>query len=713
MDPVWQRVLAGQPSVVIGAMPAEPVHEPPFLLVRIDCKAHPSALGALSELRDRVEQLLETPSSAGLDQAAQRVWTGLRRRLLGDLPERDPGAVVVDALNRLRDEDTRPLGVIFEVSEAMDAASLGVVCRVLERPGYLKPALVFHFRKRVAEGAGHRLIATIERAYGRDAIIAGGELAPSARPEAARVGLPADVRRVIRAAAVIGPSFESSLVAALLGEPELDVLYALQTAKDLGVPLSDVGGGRMQLAEAVADAERRELLPSLSSAWHKRLARLLAERARPRRAEAGPASAPRWDEPRSIPPTASVPPPSMPRASAPPPALAPPKRAQPGRAARHAEAAGDVDLAVEQYVAAAHRAAEEGAHQQAAELAKKALELLGRTAVTSKRRLLRIMALMALARVKWRAHLDEEPSGLADALELLGECGARLLPTDPAELRAEVAALSAAVHYDMGDAHSLDAALSELGQASQALLEAGKPVDAARLLNDEAAVWVRAGDPVRAHHLLQKSREIFAERAPGDPVARFELAETDHLLGRLVLHAPPRPGHERDALEVGITHAARAEAVFRELERPHELGRLWETLGRLEMAAGRPKQAIEHLVAAAELQQRITDVIGLARTSAALADLANESGDHERAIRLLGGSISLNLDKGSPLGLAFNRRALDALVRQLSDSERRDLRDALSSVARKLEAAEATLGRVELPEEALGMRRSPVPRRPT
>lgn len=710
MDAIWQRALEGQPSVVIGVMPAEPEHEPPFLVVRIDCRAHPAPLGALTELRERLEQLSEVGAPL-LDQASQRVWMGLRRRLLGEVPDRDVGAVIVEALNRLRSEDTRPLAVVFEAPELMDAESVSVLCQVLDRPGWLRTALVFHFRQRVAEGPSQKLVASVERAHGPGALVVGADLEPSARPEPVSVDLPADVRLVIRAAAVIGPSFETPLVAALIGKSELDVLYALQAAKDLGAPLSDEGGGRMLLAAGFAETERRELLPSLSNAWHKRLARLLADRARPRRVEAAPPSRERGDEPRSIPPPATLPPPSVSRPSAPPPSLAggAPKRAQPGRAARHAEAAGDVDLAVEQYVAAAHRAAEGGAHQHAVDLAKKALELLGKASVSSKRRLLRVMALLALARVRWRAEIEHEPSGLADALELLGECSARLLPTDPVELRAEVAALSAAVHYDMGDRASLDKALAELGQASGALLEAGKPLDAARLLNDEAAVWVRAGDPVRAHHLLQKSREIFAARAKDDPVARFEMAETDHLLGRIVLHAPPRPGHGRDAIEVGIEHAARAEPVFRELDKPHELGRLWETLGRLEHAAGRTSEAVGRLVAAAELQQRSADVIGLARTSAALADIAREGGDPERAIALLEGSIDLNLEKGSPLGLAFNRRALETWNRQLTEAERQDLGAALSGAARRLAAAEATLGRVDLPEEALGLRHSQRP----
>lgn len=710
MDAVWQRVLDRLPSAVVGAMPDEPAHEPPFVVLRVDCKAHSTALGALAELRERACQLVEATSPALFDQAAQRVWTGLRRRLLGDMPDRDTGALVVETLNRVRAEDTRPIAVVLERAESLDAASAAVLLQILERPGWLQVPVVLHCSEPGVEGQCQRIVEGLRKHYGDEAVIEGAAKSQSALSPPSRIDLPPDVRRVIRAAAVIGPSFEVSLVAALLGEPDLEVLYALQVAKDLGVPLSDAGGGRLQLAEAFADAELGALLPSLSSAWHKRLARLLAERVRARRSEGAPPSAPRSA---SIPPTGTVPPPPMPRPSAPPPSMAAaaPQRAQPGRAARHAEAAGDVDMAAEQYVAAAHHAAEQGAHEHAANLANRALDLLGRTAVTSKRRLLRVMALLALARVKWRAQVEGEPSGLADALELIGECGARLLPTDPVELRAEVAALSAAVHYDLGDAASLDKALTELGEASRALLEAGKPLDAARLLNDEAAVWVRAGDPVRAHHLLMKSREIFAERAQSDPAARLELAETDHLLGRLVLHAPPRPGREHDALEVGIEHASRAVPVFRELERPHNLGRLYETLGRLEMAAGRPREAVEHLGAAADLQQRIADVIGLARTSAALADIARESGDFERAIVLLGGSVELNLDKGSPLGLAFNRRALETLLGQLSSSERRDLHDELSRVARRLEAAEQAVGRIPLPTEALGLRHTERPAR--
>lgn len=133
---------------------------------------------------------------------------------------------------------------------------------------------------------------------------------------------------------------------------------------------------------------------------------------------------------------------------------------------------------------------------------------------------------------------------------------------------------------------------------------------------------MRAGNPVRARHILLMK---MANASPSAPPERSGSAaragRTDHLLGRLVLHAPPRPGREHDALEVGqIEHASRAVPVFRELERPHDLGRLSDPGPTEEMAAGRPREAVEHLGAAADLQQRIADVIGLARTSAALAE---------------------------------------------------------------------------------------------
>ena len=88
--------------------------------------------------------------------------------------------------------------------------------------------------------------------------------------------LPPEVLRVLRAGALIGPGFETSIVADLLSLEPLEVLERLQQATDLGVPVEDRAEGRFSLADrprsrpvGVADA------PSLAQAWHRRLGRRL------------------------------------------------------------------------------------------------------------------------------------------------------------------------------------------------------------------------------------------------------------------------------------------------------------------------------------------------------------------------------------------------------------------------------------------------------
>src|SRR5690606_6528571 len=126
-------------------------------------------------------------------------------------------------------------------------------------------------------------------------------------------------------------------------------------------------------------------------------------------------------------------------------------------------------------------------------------------------------------------------------------------PDAPLELRTELSYLLAGVCYDRGDLRSLERALDELVGATRLLLDAQRGRQAARLLNDQAAIYVRLGDPVRASHHLTRAREFFEEilaREPGDRLAREELAETDHLLARLPMHAPIRPGREAEAWAV-------------------------------------------------------------------------------------------------------------------------------------------------------------------
>jgi tetratricopeptide (TPR) repeat protein len=307
--------------------------------------------------------------------------------------------------------------------------------------------------------------------------------------------------------------------------------------------------------------------------------------------------------------------------------------------------------------------------------------------------------------LQWRGALLGAPFTLQEALGSLEASKASLPHDAPPDVAGRLAASIAGVCYDVGDADSLERALGELTDVSRRLLDAGEPLLAARLLNDQAAVYVRLGDPVRATHLLEQSRELFEGRLRGDPddaMAVEELAETHHLLARLTLHARIRPGREADAYAIGLEHTRAAERAYQRLGQRQELARVWETMGRLALQRGQEGVAQEHLSAALELQRQIGDVTGLARSTAALADLYGMTGRVGDALTLLADSITLNVEKGSPLGIALNRRALGALshaAAQAQGPEAGSLRGALQEVERLLLQAEAVLGRVALPGE--------------
>lgn len=370
------------------------------------------------------------------------------------------------------------------------------------------------------------------------------------------------------------------------------------------------------------------------------------------------------------------------------------------RAAGHLVAAGEIENGAARFLAASREAAAVGAHVQAVHHAREALGLIESLPAAPRRRRLRVLALCELGRVQWQAAGPGGKFTLASALESLTIARSLIEADDPIELRTNVSTLLASVCYDLGDLRSLDRALRELTDASRALLESGDAVGAARLLNDQAAVYVRFGDPVRASHLLEESRRVFERLAPNDPSAALELAETDHLLARLPLHVAARPGREADAIAMGKSHAQAAEQTYRRLGAVRELTRVWETLGRLEIRAGRIERALENLTGALQAQRDLGDVIGLARTTAALSEALSASGQHAAALGLLRESISLNLEKGSPIGLAYNRRTLEQLAQRGGQSrDRGQIAVALDEALKSLIAAEESLGRIHLPGE--------------
>jgi tetratricopeptide (TPR) repeat protein len=324
------------------------------------------------------------------------------------------------------------------------------------------------------------------------------------------------------------------------------------------------------------------------------------------------------------------------------------------------------DSRCERELAAAERLALLGQHEQALASSARALALADAVDDRERQRVLRARALLMIGQSRWQ-YRGPAAASLELALEPLAQARELVSSDEPPELSAQIAAMIANVCYDLGTPEALERALVELTRASQVLLAAERPLDAARLLNDEAALWVKIGDPARAHYLLARSREIFGKAANCCPAAQSELLETEHLLARLVLHASARPGREREAVRLAIPHALAAEQGYRELEDQRQLGRVWETLGRLELRLGRLDEAAQRLEDAQRLQRQIGDGIGLARSSGAMSEVFIEARDYPRALSNLAESIAVNSEKGSGAGLQFNLASLRKLEQQLPD----------------------------------------------
>lgn len=706
---VWKGASSGRTRVVLGAPGGVPAAPAGWWCVRVRCDGPPRMLGPIAEAQRQVDRLVGSRTPV-VELAADRFRSGLRRRLLGEEGEGlwSADGDLVAELNRLADTVDGPAAIVFEAADEADAATLAFLSRVVSRPGWLRPALVLSLRALPSTGPVAELVAAV-RKHG-ELIEARTELpAPQELPS-----LAPETRQVLRAAAIVGDGFEASLVARLLGLDTMTVLGRLQEAWDAGVPLEDLGEGHFHLPSASSEQLRGELLPSLASAWHRRLAQHLSgdEPTAPPSEASRTRAEPAWvrvDEPIDLP----TEPPPLDR---PDPVIddAPtgdaPARA---RAARHSAEAGDVDVAVERYLAAAQELADQGASDQSLAYAESALSLLERLPRTPERKRLAAIALATSGRLRWETGgasgdftLTSAHKALTDALKLLDD-------SDDIGLRAEIRRLRAAVSYDHGDDEHLEQALAELTEATRELSRAGEPRAAARLLNDQAAVLVALGDPVRAAHLLEESLQTFqvlAARAAresrregrmltADEAAdRREVAETRHLMARLPLHVGAKPGLQHEALNKAMEHATEAEEIYQGLGQPRQAARVWQTHGQLARKAGDQGAARELLNRAARAQLNLGDAIGLAQTTQAMAGLLGDRNEHSEALRLLVDSVRLNHGKGSPRGLAWNRRTLKELAQGMSERERQDLAPMIVAVRRQLEAAETHLGRVELPE---------------
>lgn len=710
---VWDAVRAGRHVLVAGEPPAPP---PDWEVVDVDCAGPEPGGGALCAVIERVSERLGIAVAERGHVAARA--RGASGSLLGAEPAPPIEARFVALCNRLAGESLRPSTVLLRSVDAADPATAESLAAILARPSWLALPLVLQVDR--IEGSGTLLEAVRS---------AGGEVVTTPAAAPAVPGPPWDWRvlpppalRVMRAAAALGETIDVALLGAVLDSGEAAVLEALQSAVDLGAPLADGGDGHLSLpAETAADL-RAATLPSLLASWRSRALELLPGSAAPARPAAAvpaeqaaespaPANAgyaevfeparPGADEARETtavgaePSSTVAPATGLPRP-------APGERGGAGddiRAARIALDAGRVEEAAGRCLAAASRLSDEGDARRARQLVSRATELVEQVRSHRARGLLQARTHCVLARIRLNGVPGEAPSDLHGALDELDAADAALPGEVPAGLVAEIATLRAEVAYELGDPASLQAALQATTQSARTLLEAGASREAAGLLNEQAALELRLGDAVRAVQLLTRSRELFerlCRDAPDDPVVHGELAQTCHLLARTPLHARVRAGREAEAIEMALANAREAERLHGALGQPRALARTWESMARLEMARGASGAAIELLGRAIDEQKRLGDAAALARSVAAYADLLAGAGELERSLQALADSVALNARLGLPIGLAYNRAALERLRGALGDAPGAG-REAFARVDEALREAEDTHGRMELP----------------
>lgn len=751
-----ERLDEGRWTVCLGAVPVPIGTRPLARIVRVSCDVPRETYGPLLALVERVGFVLgERDAGAShplLEQARSHVFD-LGRRALGDrVAPRSALGDVVATLNRLA--ETRAT-IVLDAVDLADDATLEALARVVAKPGWLKVPVVLGARTRSPSGAFGDLVAAIAAAEGDRAIVRFA--APDARSVVPATALPSETRTVLRAASVLGPAFEIDLLASVVDVDPLEILSHLQEARDLGVHVEDRGDGTFALDPdqlAVLDAG---MLPTLRALFHRRAAegvrpspadgrdaepsatedvpplpRVVAPSpASPRvppeapsslgvaearssnaeRSDAAEGGRPMAQETTSVRGTSDVrddeeeeeeadgAPRETPTLRVGP--RTPSREAQQSRdharAEQHYVAAGDALRAIEQTILAGAKASRLGAHAQAEALVTRALTAARDLPADDAGRALHVGALLELGRVRLEGFVSGAGARfvLESALEPLEAAQRLITERDAPEVHVRSARLLAEAYAARGDAPSLDRALEALVDASRRLVARGEARHATRLLNDQAAIYLKMGDPVRAMAHLERSRQLFESKADTDPTALEETADTDHLIARVPLHVAARPGHEDDALSRALDHAIAARRTYRRLGDKRSVARVEETIGRLEIARGRLDRALEALKSALRTQEELRDLVGLARTTAALGDALARGGRLDDALALLSESIRMNRAKGSLAGIAYNRRALEGLGdAALHGASPARVAEALT----ELEEAERHLGAIHLPD---------------
>lgn len=620
---VAERIRSGRSTIVAGGLPPLP---PSVAVLRVRCDL-PGTLGPLERARDRIERMLDGEPARDTGAASAR------RRALGEtvasVEER-----FASAANRLAARAPGRAVLVLDGIERADAATHHALARLLGKPGLLRLPLLLVLRGE-PEGSFLEIVSALREAPAK--VAAPREAAPSPSPG----GLDGDTLRVLRAASVVGEAFEAPLVAKLLDVSVDHVLEALQRAVDAGVRVVDRGEGQLAIPPDLAASIAASVLPSLRARWQERLGEILVSGAE-----------------------------------------------DPLRAAAHLEGAGRTDRALDQRLDGVAMLVRSGDVRRAAEELASTIEAISALPPSASSSAQQARAALERARLRWLGAGLEPSFTLDGALEEALAARAALGEVISPELRADAASTIAGIAYDLGDGASLERAATVLTEVVASLMRDGASRQAAMLLNDQAAIHLRTGNVKKARELAGRSLDLLSglvKDAPNDGSMRADLADTHHLLSRLPLHEPGAPSD--GAITTALEHAASAEKAYRALSMRRDLGRVRETTARLEAKRGRVDAARAGFEAALRLADEAADLTGLARITAGLAELLAASGKPHDALGLLASSIELNREKASPIGLAFDERALSRIEDAASGSRDEDLAAEIARTRARLTRA--------------------------
>lgn len=628
-----ERIRRGLSTIVLGPLPPLPKT---VGLVRVRCDV-PGTLAPLDRARERIERLLEgdvVPGAAG---------PSARRMVLGDDARRSSDDRLAAACNRLASRAPGRLALVLEGIDQADASTHAALARLLRVPARLRLPLVLviseepsgSFLELVqalgqashppvegasAPGAGRRRDLATERL-----VAEGGE--PGRTEALQRLDrLDPEVRRTLRAAAVVGHAFDADLVARVLERPVDAVLESLQVALDAGFPIHDTGDGSLEMPREVAAALTQTMLGPLRKRWQERLGDLLGATS-----QDGSTSH------------------------------------DPLRSAAHLDDAGQRERAIERRFDAVAMMVRAGDVRRGSEQLEAALADLAALPRGAGATALGVRAKVERARVRWLGAGLDPSFTLAGALDAAFEARADLGRMAPASVQADLASMIAGIAYDLGDGASVERAHEALTESVAALLRDGATVEAASLLNDQGALQLRMGRTERAAELLGRSLELLTARVeanPSDLASRADLADTHHLLARLPLHRGADAAD--DAITSALVQARAAEVSYQRLGMRRDVARVTETVARLYAKRGDMVEARAAFAAALRIADDVTDLTGLARITAGIAELLSSEGTPRDALGMLTSSIELNREKGSPIGLAFDERILEEVERAVA-----------------------------------------------